>query len=315
MEYRRLGHAGVKVSYVCLGCMTFGGAADEAESRRMVDFAVDQGINFFDTADVYTQGRSEEILGRALRGRRSRVIVATKVRGRTGDGPNDVGLSRVHIMQNVEESLRRLMTDYVDLYQVHSFDPETPLEETLSTLDMLVKQGKVRYIGCSNFAAWQLMKALGLSTLYGWSAFVSVQPRYNFLDRSIEKELIPLCQSEGIGVMAYSPLGGGLLTGKYRPGEPVPAGTRAADNPVFRSRWLGEDSLRAAQRFAGWAQRQGWDAGAVALAWVIGRPGVTTAIVGARSVQQLEAVLAGTRLSIGPEQWQELENEVGVPVA
>ena len=206
--------------------MTFGREADESTSRAMVDRFLDAGGNFIDTADVYSDGVSEEITGRTLAGRRDEVVLATKVRFPTGPGPNDVGLSRRHIRLGVENSLRRLGTDWIDLYQVHCWDERTPLEESLSTLNDLVREGKVRYLGASNFAAWHLATALGTSELHGWEAFASLQPEYSLIARDIERELLPLCRARGLAVLPWSPLAGGILTGKYRPGEELPSGTR-----------------------------------------------------------------------------------------
>ena len=231
MEYRRLGRTGVKVSTIALGCMTFGGQVDPAVSADIISRAIDEGVNLFDTADVYTGGRSEEILGKALKGRRDKMLVATKVRGRTGDGPNDKGLSRAHVINSLERSLRRLQSDYVDLYQLHFPDPFTPLDETLRALDDLVRQGKVRYLGCSNFRAWQTCKSLWISDSLHLSPMVCVQPRYSILYRAIERDLLPFCGEENLGVLAYSPLAGGLLTGKYHRRASPPPGTRATLNP------------------------------------------------------------------------------------
>lgn len=293
MNYKRLGKTGLWVSELCMGCMTFGGETDEKTSIAMVERCLEAGINFFDTANVYTGGRSEEILGKALRPYRDQVVLATKVRARVAEGPNGEGLSRYHIMQQVEASLRRLQTDVIDLYQVHSWDENTPLEETLSTLNDLVRQGKVRYIGCSNFAAWQLCKALWLSDKHGWARFDSIQPRYNLIDRVVEMEILPLCQAEGVGVMVYSPLAGGILTGKYRPGEPPPPGTRAAENPWFVERRAKPHNLERAQRIVEVLQQFGRPLVQTAIAWTISHPAVTCAIIGARHMEQLELILNG----------------------
>lgn len=308
MEYRRLGRTGLKVSELCLGTMTFGGQADEETSGRIIHRALDAGVNFIDTADIYpmggtveTAGRTEEIVGRALRGRRDGVVLATKVRGATGPGPNDQGLSRRHIMQAVEASLRRLGTDYIDLYQVHWPDVETPLEETLRALDDLVRQGKVRYVGCSNFEAWRLCKALWISDKYGLARFDSLQPRYNLLDRRVEREHLALCQEEGLGVIPYSPLGGGLLTGKYRPGQEPPPGTRGAVSARF-GRWLTEGNLRAVAAVQELAQARGVTAAQFALAWLLSRPAVTAPIIGVTREEQLDELLGAVGLRLTPEE-------------
>jgi len=226
MKYRRVGKSGIKVSSLCLGTVPFGHYVGEEEAGAIVDRCLDAGINFFDTANVYARGASEEVLGKTLQGRRHDVVIATKVQMRVGGGPNDFGLSRAHIMGQIEVSLSRLQTDYVDLYYAHWPDYQTPLEETLRALDDLVCQGKVRYIGCSNFPAWLLCKALWISDVRNLSSFICVQPRYNLIDRGIETEILPFCAEEGIGVIPYSPLAGGFLTGKYRRDEEPTSGTR-----------------------------------------------------------------------------------------
>ena len=228
MEYARLGNTGLMVSELCLGCMTFGQEADEETSGEIVGRFLDAGGNFLDTADVYSNGVSEEITGRALRSVRDDVVLATKVRFPMGEGPNDVGLSRKHIMQGCEDSLRRLGTDYIDLYQVHCWDAATPLEETLSALTDLVRSGKVRYIGVSNFTGWQLMRSLDVSEASGFERFVCLQPQYSLVERNIEREVLPVCVEEGLGVIPWSPLGGGFLSGKYRRDEEPPEGSRIA---------------------------------------------------------------------------------------
>jgi aryl-alcohol dehydrogenase-like predicted oxidoreductase len=237
MKYKRLGRAGVKVSELCLGTMIYGRQVEEDASINIIRRAVDLGINFLDTADAYGGGRSETIVGKAIKGMRDDIVLATKVYNRMGSGPNDMGLSRKHIFKAVEDSLNRLGTDYIDLYQVHRFDSTTPLRETLSALTDLVHQGKVHYLGCSNFAAWQIEKALRLSDLYQFEAFSSSQPRYNLLDRAVERELLPLCLEEGIGVIPYSPLAGGFLTGKYQPDAPLPEGSRGQLRPDWMKRY------------------------------------------------------------------------------
>src|SRR5207253_2408346 len=219
VDYRQLGSTGIRVSELCLGTMTFGREADEPTSRKLVDRFLETGGNFVDTADVYAEGESEEITGRALQGRRDDVVLTTKVRFPTGPGVNDVGASRRHIRMGIEASLRRLGTEWIDLYQIHCWDARTPLEETLSTLDDLVHEGKIRYAGASNYTAWQLAKSLGLAAGRGWDGFVSLQPEYSLITRDIERELLPLCREEGLAVLPWSPLAGGVLTWKYREGE------------------------------------------------------------------------------------------------
>ena len=282
MEYRQLGTTGTRVSELCLGTMTFGREADEPTSRKLVDRFLEAGGNFVDTADVYAEGESEEITGRALQGRRDDVVLATKVRFPTGDGVNDYGASRRHIRMGVEASLRRLGTDWIDLYQIHCWDAHTPLEETLSTLDDLVHEGKVRYAGASNYTAWQLAKSIGLATNRGWVGFASLQPEYSLITRDIERELLPLCREEGLAVLPWSPLAGGVLTGKYREGEDFPEGTRGGDTeePITFTYRLHERAwgiVAAVRKVAG---DTGKTPSQVALNWVVHRPGVTAPIIG-----------------------------------
>jgi len=288
MRYKNLGKTGVKVSELCLGTMIFGGRVDESSSIRIIKRAIDLGVNFIDTANNYEFGRSEEIVGKAIEGMRDEVVLATKVEAVTGPGPNDFGLSRKNIMCAVESSLKRLRTDYIDLYQVHHVDPSTPLKETLAALDDLVRAGKVRYIGCSNFPAWYLEKALRVSEVDGLEAFVTVQPRYNIVDREIERELVPLCIEEGIGVIPYSPLAGGFLTGKYQFGKPPPEGSQGGGSPDWVSRRFtprNQAILGELERIVG---ETGLTMGQICLAWLMANPVVTAPIVGASSVEQLE---------------------------
>src|SRR5947209_6905660 len=255
MKLRRLGRTGLQVSEICLGTMTFGHQCDEETSFEIMNKAADRGVYFLDTADVYpvppspeTAGRTEEIVGHWLKGQRDQYVVATKCRIRVGTGANDAGLSRRHILRACDESLRRLQTDYIDLYQPHSPDPDTPPDETLRALDDLVRQGKVRYLGCSNYPAWQVALALGISERHGWARFDCVQPRYNLLYREIESELLPLCRDQGLGVIPYNPLAGGFLTGKYRSLERPVEGTRFAlgkTGELYRERYWHEAQLEA----------------------------------------------------------------------
>jgi aryl-alcohol dehydrogenase-like predicted oxidoreductase len=287
MEYRQLGKSGLKVSAIGLGGNTFGNGADEAQTARIVHRAFDVGINFIDTADVYSRGVSEQHVGKAIAGRRHQAIVATKVYGRMGDGPNDTGLSRKHILDGVEASLKRLGTDYIDLYQVHNVDHQTSIYESLAALDDLVRQGKVRYIGCSNFLAWQICEALWASDRKNLTPFVSVQPRYNILDRAIERELLPFCRQYGIGIIPYSPLAGGILTGKYRLGEAPPADTRAGRNPRLQQQ-LNEAMLAKVGALAKWSRDHDRTVGDLALAWLLSRPEVSTIIAGATKPEQVD---------------------------
>lgn len=306
MEFRSLGKTGLRVSELCLGCMTFARESDEETSRSLIERFIQAGGNFIDTADVYSDGRSEEIVGQALKGRRQDFILATKVRFRMGPGPNDVGLSRKHIIDGCEASLRRLQTDYIDLYQAHCWDPYTPLEETLLAFDDLVHAGKVRYIGVSNFAGWQLMKALGLSDRHGWARFVCLQPRYNLVDRQAERELLPLCREEGLGVIPWSPLGGGFLSGKYRRDRSMPDDARIAHAephwPEAMTRQGTERGWRVLEAVGQVAEGRGKSYAQVALAWLKAQPGVTAPILGARTLEQLEDNLGCLGWDLSPEE-------------
>ncbi len=288
MEYRQLGSAGVRVSTIGLGTNRFGIRVDQQEVNRIVDVALAQGINFFDTADVYQEGRSEESLGVALKGRRQQVILATKVFNKTGDGPNDYGTSRHHIIEGVEASLRRLQTDYIDLYQMHRPDPDTPIEETLRALDDLVRAGKVRYIGASNYAAWQLARANLLAEFRGWTPFVTIQPHYHMFERGIEQELVPYCNAHGVGILPYFPLAGGFLTGKYRRGEKAPAGSRGESSPYVQ-KYMTDSYYDKLERLIAWAGERGHTIGDLAHAWLLAQPSVSSVISGATSAEQVEA--------------------------
>ncbi|HZS86219.1 MAG TPA: aldo/keto reductase [Chloroflexota bacterium] len=322
MEYRFLGATGLRVSELCLGAMTFGRESSEEDSHRMLDRFVDAGGNFIDTANVYSTGRSEEILGRWLAGRkRDDLVIATKVRFPMGTGPNEVGLSRKHILASVEASLRRLRTDYIDLYQVHCWDAITPLNETLSTLNALVQSGKVRYLGASNFSGWQLQKAIDLSRQMGWEPFVCLQPQYNLLTRTLEWEVLPVCQNEGLGVIPWSPLRGGWLSGRFRRGmEGPPSDSRiaVAEERGWGERWSAYnnehtwsvlDVLFAVSEEAGRMPAQ------VAINWLLRRPAVTAPIIGARTMQQLEANLGATGWELTPDQVERLNqaSDPGLP--
>ena len=310
MHYVKLGTAGVEVSRVCMGCMTFGREADKDESIRIVHTALDAGINFFDTANAYTRGASEKITGEALKGHRDEVVLATKVNSPMGRGPNMRGLSRYHIMQQCEASLRRLGTDHIDLYQTHHYDAKVPLEETLSALSDLVRQGKVRYIGCSNHAAWGLCEALWTSDVNSFEKYVSIQPRYSLLSREIEIELLPLCQAKGVGVIVYSPLCGGILTGKYKPGDTPPEGSRPDTNQNF-AQFFNEECLTTVQRLGEYAKGRDMTLPELAIAWVLANPIVTSAIIGARTVEQLKQSLPGAEKSLSAEGLDEIAEIIG----
>ena len=311
MEYRNLGRSGLKVSAIGLGGNTFGNGADEAQTAKIIHRALDIGVNFVDTADVYSRGVSEQFVGKAVKGRRHEVLIATKVRGKMGDLPNDEGLSRKHIMDGIEASLRRLETDYVDLYQVHQVDDSTPIYETLSALDDLVRQGKVRYIGCSNFAAWQICEALWASDRKNLTPFVSVQPRYNIFDRAIERELVPFCKQYGIGIIPYSPLAGGILTGKYKEGEAPPPDTRAGRNQRMQSQ-LNSETLGKVSALRKWSEDKGHTVGELALAWLLSRPEVSTIIAGATRPEQVDANAKAADWKLSPDELKEIDQAAGI---
>jgi aryl-alcohol dehydrogenase-like predicted oxidoreductase len=302
MEYRNLGRSGLKVSNLCLGGNNWGGATPEEDAIRIIHRALDAGINFLDTAITYTGGRSEEVIGKALRGRRDGVLIATKGHGAIGQGPNDRGNSRHYILRAVEISLRRLETDYIDLYYMHSPDPSTPIEETLRTLNDLVAQGKIRYLACSNYPAWQMCEALHVGQRYGWETFVCDQPPYSLFNREIEREVIPFCQRYGVALATYSPLASGWLSGKYRPGEPIPEGTRGArshwdlESPASKRRF---EVLGALERLA---RERGVPVSHVAIAWLTGNPAITSPILGARTMEQFEENLAAASLQLTAEE-------------
>ena len=295
MEYRQLGYTGLRVSALALGTMTFGGRGKFAlvgeteidEARRMIDRALDGGVNFIDTADVYSDGRSEEIVGEVIKGRRDEIVLATKARFAMGEGQNDAGLSRRYLLRACEASLRRLGTDYIDLYQVHQRDGLTPMEETLDALDTLVHQGKVRYVGCSNHSAWHVMKALGISERRGLQRYVTHQIYYSLLDREAEYELVPLAVDQQMGILVWSPLAGGLLSGKYRADVEPPAGSRQTtpwgEPPVYDK----ERMYTIIDALVEVASARGASPAQTALAWLLGRPAVTSVIIGARNEEQL----------------------------
>jgi aryl-alcohol dehydrogenase-like predicted oxidoreductase len=330
MKVRRMGRTGLKVSEICLGTMTFGHQCDEKTSFAIMNKAAEHGVFFIDTADVYpvppspeTAGRTEEIVGRWLKGKRDQYVLATKCRMRVGTGPNDEGLSRRHILRACDDSLRRLQTDTIDLYQPHSFDAETPLEESLRALEDLVRHGKVRYLGCSNYPAWQIALALGISDRHDWARFDCVQPRYNLLWREIEAELLPLCRDQGLGVIAYNPLAGGFLTGKYQTIDKPQEGTRftlGKTGELYRERYWQETQLRAVQELQAFLQPRGKSLLQVAIAWVLAQPGMTSAIVGASRPEQLDQSLAAVNLQLDDEEreacdrvWYELPRRAPPP--
>jgi aryl-alcohol dehydrogenase-like predicted oxidoreductase len=322
MEYRQLGSSGLRLSVLAMGTMTFGGRDGFAqvgstgvdEARREVDICLDAGVNLIDTADVYSGGLAEEIVGEVLRGRRDRLLLATKVRMPMGTGPNDAGLSLHHVISGCEASLRRLGTDHIDLYQLHEWDGQTPLEETLEALDLLVQSGKVRYVGASNYAAWQLMKALGTAARLGLPRFASQQIYYSLQAREAEYELIPLSVDQGLGVLVWSPLAGGLLSGKYRRNQQAPAGSRQltdwGEPPVYDQERL-YDTIDVLVQIA---ERHVVSAAQVALAYTLGKPAVTSVIIGARTGDQLADNLAAASLTLSADERAQLDKVSAPPL-
>jgi aryl-alcohol dehydrogenase-like predicted oxidoreductase len=313
MERRRMGRHGLEVPALCLGTMTFGLQVDEAGSRAILDKAFEHELTFLDTADAYplggtreTIGETEAIIGRWMqdKGNRERLLIATKCFAPTRRGPNAWGLSRQHIMESIDQSLRRLGTDYVDLYQAHGFDPNTPIEETLRAFEDLVTSGKVRYVGCSNYPAWRLGEAVRAADRLGLGGYVSVQPRYNLLYRDIEVELLPLCRHEGLGVIVYNPLAGGFLSGKYKPGQDVEQGTRFALGTAaerYQARYWHDSQFQAVEALKSVVESKGLNMVSVAIAWVLAQPGITSAIIGASRPGQLDANLAALEVTLDDE--------------
>jgi aryl-alcohol dehydrogenase-like predicted oxidoreductase len=304
VEYRTLGHSGLHVSRACLGAMMFGHSAtapcDEKESRRTIDAFLDSGGNFIDTANMYTGGESEEVVGRAIKSKRDDVVLATKGFMPIGEGPNDRGLGRKYLTRALETSLRRLDTEYVDVYQCHAPDADTPIEETMATLHGFVEQGKVRYLGCSNWTGSQIVEAQWAADKAGTTPFVSLQPRYSLVARQIEDDILPACQRHGLGTMVYSPLGGGVLTGKYRKGEEPPSDSRAGRGVGWAGQMLDEQNLGTAEAVGKVAAEVGATPTAVALAWVLARRGVTSVIIGPRTFEQYEQNMEGFELELDP---------------
>lgn len=319
MEYRRLGRSGLKVPVLCFGAGTFGagdeffkawGETTEEDARKIVDICMEAGVNFFDTADIYSRGESETMLGRAIRHlKREDVLLSTKATFRVGAGPNDVGSSRYHLMQSVEGSLKRLGTDYIDVYHLHAFDGSTPVEETLNTLDKMVREGKVRYIAASNFSGWQLMKSLSVSERYGWARYVGHQVYYSLVGRDYEWELMPLAVDQGVGALVWSPLGWGRLTGKLRRGAPKPETSRLNNKTVNDAGpQVPEEYLfQVVEAIEEVAKETGKTVAQVALNWLLGRPTVSTIIIGARNEEQLRANLGAVGWALTTEQVAKLD--------
>ena len=300
MEYRLLGRTGVRVSALCFGTMSFGGDADEETSAQLYTACREAGINFFDCANVYGRGRAETILGGLMAHERDELVITSKVGFRMREGLNGDGLTRRHIVAEVEDSLRRLRTDRIDVYFAHRFDPDTPIEETLAAFDTLVRQGKILYPAVSNWPAWQVAKALGICAARGWARFAVMQPMYNLVKRQAEVELLPLAASEGLGVIPYSPLGGGLLSGKYAR-EGRPGSGRLVENAMYAKRYGDPRNWETAERFTAFAQERKLHPASLAVAWVISQPAVTAPIIGARNVAQLRASLGATEIEMTPQ--------------
>lgn len=314
MDYVNLGKTGLKVSRICLGTMTYGSKAarqwflEEEESRPFIKRALELGINFFDTANVYSTGVSEEIVGRALRdfAKRDEVVLATKVHGAMGPGPNDKGLSRKHIMQQIDASLTRLGMDYVDLYQIHRWDSQTPIEETLEALHDVVKAGKARYIGASSMSAWQFAKALYLADKHGWTRFVSMQNHYNLVYREEEREMIPLCLAEGVGIIPWSPLARGFLAGNRKP-EEFGETTRAKTDDFAQRMYYQPADFTVVERVVELAEKKEVSPAQIATAWILHKPGITAPIIGASKLPQLEEAVAAEEIKLSPEELKYLE--------
>ncbi len=307
MEYRPLGRSGVQVSAIGIGANRFGAEImPQEEVNRLLEFAEQSGINHLDTADIYTGGRSEETIGNALKGsRRRRFFIASKVFFPTGEGVNERGLSRHHILEAVEASLRRLQTDWIDLYYTHRWDENTPIEETLRALDDLVRAGKVRYLGCSNYAAWQLAHANLLAEVRNWTPFVVIQSEYNLLNRAVEGEVLPYCRKFGLGLVPYFPLAGGFLTGKYRRGQPAPPGSRGESSAYVQG--LMKDAFyERIERLEGWARQRGHSLNELAMAWLLAQPGVCSVIAGATRLEQTQANLRGLEWKLSPAEVEEI---------
>jgi aryl-alcohol dehydrogenase-like predicted oxidoreductase len=316
MDYRQLGYSGLKVPVLSFGTVTFGGgnemfrACGETgvkEASRLIGICLEAGVNLFDTADGYSNGLSEEILGKAIVGRRDEILISTKATFRFGDGPNDVGSSRYHILRSCEASLRRLGTDYIDIYHMHGFDALTPVEETLATLDSLVKSGKVRYIACSNFSGWHLMKSIAVSEKYGWARYVAHQVYYSLLNREYEWELMPLAIDQNVAALIWSPLGWGRLTGKIRRGQPLPEQSRLHKTAEFGPQVPAERLYKVVDAIDAIAQATGKSVAQVALNWLVQRPTVASVIVGARNEEQLRENLGASGWKLTKEQMESLD--------
>ena len=310
MQYRSLGASGLKVSAIGLGTNQFGGKVDQAGVNEIIDGALDLGINFIDTADVYQQGRSEERLGVALAGKWDKVVLATKVFNSTGDSPNDKGASRYHILHAVEDSLRRLQTDHIDLYQMHRWDPETPLEETLRALDDLVRSGKVRYIGASNYMAWQLARANLLAEMHDWTPFVSIQNHYHMFERGLEREMIPYCNAHNVGILPFFPLAGGFLTGKYQRNEPAPAGSRG-ESSAYVQAYMTPANYDKLEALTAWAGARDHSMTELAHAWLLAQPRVSSVISGATKLSHVQSNVKGAAWALTADELDDVNAILG----
>jgi aryl-alcohol dehydrogenase-like predicted oxidoreductase len=308
MKYRQLGNSGLKVSVIGLGTNQFGGKVDQSDTIDILAAALDAGVNLIDTADVYQEGRSEKNIGKALKGRRQEALIATKVYFKTGDGPNDQGASRQHILDGIEASLKRLDTDYIDLYQMHRWDEKTPVDETLRALDDLVRSGKVRYIGASNYSSWQLIHANAVAELNGLTRFVSVQPHYHMFERGIETGLIPACNTFGIGILPYFPLAGGFLTGKYQRGEPAPTGSRG-ESSEYVQRYMTPERFDKLVKLKTFARERGHEVNELAHAWLLVQPMVSSVISGVTRVEHVQANTKGAEWELTDEEYHQV-NEI-----
>ena len=307
MIYRQLGKSGVRVSVIGLGTNRFGHErVPQAEVNRVIDAAADLGINFLDSADIYTGGRSEETLGEALKGRWNKFVLATKYASKTGEGANDAGASRYHLHHAVDASLQRLQSDHIDLYYVHRWDETTPIEEMMRGLDDLVKAGKVRYVGASNFLAWQLARANLLAEFRGWSAFVAIQSHYHMLEREIERELLPYCTNQGVGLIPYFPLAGGFLSGKYKRGEPAPAGSRGESSPYVQ-KYMTDANFTRLEKLSDWAAARGRGLNELAQAWLLGHAEVSSVITGATTLEQMQANARAADWNLSPAEMAEVQ--------
>lgn len=310
MQYRQLGNSGLRVSTIGLGTNQFGGKVDQAGVNEIIDGCIDLGINLIDTADVYTKGNSETTLGVALKGKWDKVVLATKVFHPVGEGSNDRGASRYHIMNGVENSLRRLQSDHIDLYQMHGWEDKTPMEETLRALDDLVTSGKVRYIGASNYSAWQLARANTMAELRGWTSFVSIQNHYHMFERDQEREMIPFCNAHNVGILPYFPLAGGFLTGKYKRGEAAPAGSRGESSPYVQ-KYMTDANYDKVEKMTAWAEERGHTMLELAHSWLLGQKQVSSVISGATKLSQVQGNAKSADWNLSADEMKEVNDILG----